>query len=304
MNTFNRPISTRMNHRLVKISKNIFKAGIKIFVSCIALYFVFRKMDIHQLILITKNINWWFFGLAVLFYNLSQITSALRLTYFLRIISIFTSFSYNLKLYYKGMFYNLFLPGGIGGDGVKGYLLTRQFSKPLKQVITVLFLDRLSGFAGLVGLCAATLLFCHFNVDVFWGKYFLAIGLASLYPLYFLFIHLFFKSYKKVFSKTSLLGISVNIVQSVAVLFLFLALHVDHHLIEYMAVFYVADIALLFPFTIGGAGAREMVFLFAPKIIPVDTYIGVTFSLLLFLITVISSMTGVLMKTNLPVKEM
>ena len=43
---------------------------------------------------------------------------------------VFISEKESLKLYYKGMFYNIMLPGGIGGDGYKGYYLHNTLHVP------------------------------------------------------------------------------------------------------------------------------------------------------------------------------
>ena len=43
------------------------------------------------------------------------------------------------------MFYNLFLPGGIGGDAYKGFVIQRKFKVKTKKVVGALLLDRLSG---------------------------------------------------------------------------------------------------------------------------------------------------------------
>src|SRR5690606_26354939 len=51
----------------------------------------------------------------------------------------------NLKLYLLGMFYNLFLPGGIGGDAYKGYVVQKIYQPGTQKVVSSLLLDRLSG---------------------------------------------------------------------------------------------------------------------------------------------------------------
>ncbi len=39
------------------------------------------------------------------------------------------------------MFYNLFLPGGIGGDAYKGYVLKKKYEVKTKSVVSILVLD-------------------------------------------------------------------------------------------------------------------------------------------------------------------
>ena len=90
------------------------------------------------------------------------------------IVSISVSPLRNIKLYYVGMFYNLFLPGGIGGDGYKVWMLRREFSSSWKSLILISFLERLNG------LEASELVFIY-------GNSFLPIdtGLAVTFSLIF-----------------------------------------------------------------------------------------------------------------------
>ena len=56
----------------------------------------------------------------------------------------------NIKLYWLGLFYNLFLPGGVGGDGFKVYLLGKYKKSNLKTVIGAILSDRVSGLSIIV----------------------------------------------------------------------------------------------------------------------------------------------------------
>ncbi len=58
----------------------------------------------------------------------------------------------NLQLYLLGMFYNLFLPGGIGGDGYKIYLLQKNYQTGTKRILGAVLSDRISGMVALVVL--------------------------------------------------------------------------------------------------------------------------------------------------------
>lgn len=62
-------------------------------------------------------------------FNISKIISSIRLNRYFKDINLSLSQTYNLKLYYLGMFYNLFLPGGIGGDGYKIYIIKNILNK-------------------------------------------------------------------------------------------------------------------------------------------------------------------------------
>src|SRR5687767_6938016 len=71
---------------------------------------------------------------CILIFNLSKFFCAIRLNKFFKQDGVFISEKESLKLYYKGMFYNIMLPGGIGGDGYKGYYLHNTLQVPVKNL--------------------------------------------------------------------------------------------------------------------------------------------------------------------------
>ncbi len=52
------------------------------------------------------------------------------------------------------------------------------------------------------------------------------------------------------------------------------------------------------PFTIGGIGARELVFIFGANYLTIDKNTAVAFSLLFFVLTVMSSFAGAFFDTS------
>ena len=116
------------------------------------MYLVFRKIDTAELWGITKSIRWFWLIPAVLMFVLSKVFTALRLNLYFRNIGLQISEKLNFRLYLVGMFYNLFLPGGIGGDGYKVYLLNKQYKTSVKSLIQSALLDRLGGLVAIVFL--------------------------------------------------------------------------------------------------------------------------------------------------------
>ena len=66
---------------------------------------------------------------------------------------------YNFGLFLLGLFYNLFLPGGIGGDGYKLYFLRRKFGVRGRKVFSAIFFDRLAGLWALALMTGALVVF-------------------------------------------------------------------------------------------------------------------------------------------------
>ncbi len=268
------------------------KLLLKILFTAAALWFVFDKVDIRKLSeALAEADPFWLFGALVLF-NLSKIASALRLNLYFDAIGLKLTQSYNLILYYVGMFYNLFLPGGIGGDGYKVYLLNKHFKTGIKLLLQAVLLDRLSGLAGLV--IYALLLFAvssYASISDLFSP--LAIVLAaSVIPLSYLATRLFFRSFLSVFGSTMLWGLGVQFLQLICAWMILKSLGIEDMTIEYLTLFLVSSVVAVLPLTIGGVGIRELTFLYGLEFLGVEPSLGVTFSFLFFAITALSSLTG------------
>ncbi len=126
--------------------RNLLKLFLKIGFTALLLYFVLKKIHPEELIQIFKRSNPFFLLIAFLIFCLSQVASSWRLLTFFKNIPVNISFLQNLKLYAIGMFYNIFLPGGIGGDGYKIYLLKKNYETVgVKKFLNAVLLDRVSG---------------------------------------------------------------------------------------------------------------------------------------------------------------
>ncbi|NNK19633.1 MAG: flippase-like domain-containing protein, partial [Maribacter sp.] len=116
----------------------------KVAISAILIYFIFTKVDFNEVIDIIRKTNAFYLVLAILFFVASKVLASVRLNLYFHELAVRLTQKSNLKLYVLGMFYNLFLPGGIGGDAYKGYLIKKKFDADTKKVVSVLVLDRLS----------------------------------------------------------------------------------------------------------------------------------------------------------------
>jgi len=123
--------------------KKLLKTAVQILVTLIALTLVLRKTDIGEIGRIIQGANIGYLLLSLLFFNISKVFNAVRLRRFFKAIGLELSWVYNLKLYYLGMFYNLFLPGGIGGDGYKIFVLKKNHEVKTINVFHAVFWDRM-----------------------------------------------------------------------------------------------------------------------------------------------------------------
>lgn len=273
-------------------NKKLFKTLLKAVLTAAAFYIVFSKIALDVLFTIIKESDLWILFGAFVTFNLSKIVSSVRLNYYFKSIKVQLSELQNLLLYYKGMFYNLFLPGGIGGDGYKVYLLGKNFDANVKSLISASLLDRISGAVPLLFFAGIFFLFSSFVELSSALNVVSVIGTVIIVPLFYLLSRKFFSRFMPVFSITVLLGFVVQVMQVLSAWFIFKALGQDAYAIEFMLLFLVSSLVAILPITIGGAGARELVFLYGLAYLQSDVTAGVAFALLFFIITAISSLIG------------
>ena len=128
------------------------KTIVKIGVSLLLLYLVFIKIDIYQIIELYKKSIFFYIILAIILFVTSQFISSLRLNYIFHQNQFYLSQTSNFKLYFIGMFYNFFIPGGVGGDAYKVYILNKRFGWKTKQLTICVFVDRLIGLFAILAL--------------------------------------------------------------------------------------------------------------------------------------------------------
>lgn len=272
----------------IKFLKPLAKLGL----TALLLYFVFLKIDFSSTLERISTVHPLALLLAFFFFNASQFLSTVRLNRFLASISIRLRYLPSLKLYYLGMFYNLFLPGGIGGDGYKAWLLNRRFETGIKPLIQALLVDRLSGLLSLgILLCLFAPLWFGASFQGFWLDLTPILVLLGLL-LYRWIVKQWFSPFQAT-PRTTYYSLGIQGLQLFSILVLTLALGVEHPL-PYLGVFLISSIAAVLPVTIGGFGAREITFLYLAEWIQLDSQLGVAISLLFFTLTAISSLIGLI----------
>ncbi len=274
--------------------KKLLKPLLQLFGTALALYLVLRKTDVAQLFSTIRNANPWYLLLSLLFFNISKLFNALRLNRFLKAVGIELSTIYNLKLYYLGMFYNLFLPGGVGGDGYKIYLLQKNHGLKMINIFHAVLWDRIGGMFALLFLSIVLLLPSTFALEFPQLVPYGWAALAAIYPLLLLINKLFYKQFVGVFTLTAVESMMVQVTQTISAFFILQAISLHANQVDYLAIFLISTIATILPISIGGAGAREITFYYLLNFVHLETNPGVALSLIFFAINALSSLAGVL----------
>lgn len=273
---------------LLLLAKLAFMAG--------ALWLVARHLDLPALGRTLRLARPGWLALAAALFTLSKLISSVRLNTFFQAVSIQLTERYNLRLYWLGMFYNLFLPGGIGGDGYKVYLLGKEFPGRRGVIFRALLLDRLSGMVALLVLLL--LLFAATDYPGWYRAGALALvplGLGLSYGLG----RWLFGEFRRAFGRTSWQALGVQGAQVLCAWALLAALGAaGGPVLPYLLVFLASSIAAVLPLTVGGLGARELTFLYGAQLFALSVPVAVSVSVLFYVITALVSLVGALVRVK------
>ena len=293
------PAASAGRRYLMLLVKLVFMAG--------ALWLVARHLDLTALGRTLRQARPGWLVLAAGLFTLSKLISSVRLNTFFRAVAIQLTERYNLRLYWLGMFYNLFLPGGIGGDGYKVYLLGREFPGRRGLIFRALLLDRLSGMVALLVLLLALLAVVPaaelraagaLALPAWWRAVPLAlipVGLALSYGLG----RWGFGEFRSALGRTSWEALGVQGAQVLCAWALLAALGAaGGPVLPYLLVFLASSIAAVLPFTVGGLGARELTFFYGAQLFALSQPVAVSVSVLFYVITALVSLVGALVRVQ------
>ena len=268
-----------------KLAKLILKIGITV----LCFWWISKKIDFNEAKTALVKANWWWLFAAVTLYALSKLFSAFRLNIYFKNISIQLPEWTNIKLYWLGMFYNLFLPGSISGDAYKVILLKKRFDSSYKRISAAVLLDRFSGLVAL-GLILAVYGIITLSNRLYYAG-FIAGSVVATLILYFI-IRRYFSYFYSGFWSTFFWGLAVQLTQVICIYCILMALHLPL-IAEWIFIFLAAAIFAVFPISLGGGlGTRELVFVFGANFFHLDPDIAPVISILFFLATLIASMPG------------
>ncbi len=265
---------------------------LKLIVSGLLIYFILSKIDINEIANTLRTSNPFYLFLALAFFMISKVLAAFRLNLYFHQLEIVLTHISNLKLYFLGMFYNLFLPGGIGGDAYKGYVIKKNFDVATKKVVSVLVLDRLSGLLLLFLYACCLLLFVKQEIIIELKLLFI-IGIPIAIAVFWILNKHFFSYVIPVFWKSIGYSTLVQLAQLISVWFIMKSLHIQLDQIAYLVIFLVSSIVSVIPLTIGGIGSREATFFYGASLLGLNENISVGISVIFFLITAMVSLIGV-----------
>ncbi len=290
---------------MVRKVNNILFFILKVSISLVLLYIVLSKTGLQTVLSILKNINPLYFILAVLLYLVSQFVSTLRWKLLLP-NSIGTKKLFSL--YMIGAFFNMLLPGLVGGDVVKGFYLYQATGKGALTFASI-FMDRYLGFVVLIAICLIAYPFGYhylrgsrlelllpFIVVFFTAGSLLVFGLRlgkriKLFSDFYEYFHVY-RNQKEIIQKALSLSVLIQLIGIFTVYILSIGL--GKH-IPFLACLIFIPLIIIFtmiPVSISGLGIREGSFVLFLGFIGVESEFATAISLSWFITMVVGNFIG------------
>lgn len=275
--------------------------ALKVIISGLLLYFVFNTINTGNFFEYLSSLPLVAICAALLLVLGSKYIAHFRLLTLFRFVGVEVPPEYHWKLYLQGMFYNLFLPGGIGGDAYKGYTIQKQTKKSIKSIIGCLLIDRIGGLyaLGLFGLIFFILNSTQF-INLMPGQLSETCLNATIVMLWIISsiiaYHLVKKS-TKFNLKTQIITIGYSLLlqglQILAGWILIEALKLTGNTLSYLFLFIISSIVSVLPITLGGIGAREFTFFYGAQFLGIEIDGSVALSISFFAVNALVSLIGI-----------
>lgn len=268
------------------ILKKIMAVFLRIAVSILILFFLFRQVDAKALFELIKNADKKLLFLAFVVYFANYLLGIFRWEMLLKAVKIHLSMKRIIMSFSGGIFFSLFLPSTIGGDFIRTVDLSAHTKKP-REVTATVFLDRLSGY---IGLTVLSLLAVIFGWEIIQDKAVLTAVFIITFVLCSVLLVLFnkfiyskinkflrtpnagkikeiirnlhqeihyFRNHKKVISYNLIISVIIQCISPIAFYLTGLALGVKINIMYYFIFLPIIGAITLLPISIGGLGLRD-----------------------------------------------
>ena len=267
------------------IKQKLYRKFLPLLISLSLIFYTFFQIDINLISYNLYKLDFFLIIISSIFFILSQFLSSIRLLYIFQKTGIDIKLSTNNKLYLLGMFYNFFLPGGIGGDAYKVILLKKKFKT--KSLIKSIFLDRAIGYGAIFSL-----LILIIDEKILFINIFLKIFLFIILVFFGYYISLIIFKSGNIFFKSFLYSILIQILQVISMLFIIKSFEINTDELFLISIFLISSILSIL--SVGGVGIREFIFLNVSSLITIDQENLVLLALMFTLITAFVSLFGVI----------
>jgi len=287
--------------------KKSVRFALQLLFSAAVLFWLSHSLGAADIAAAFGKISWPALAVGLGLYLVAQVLSAWRWWSFASILGFKASFAATLSQYFLGMFYNIFLPTGYGGDVVRVLALSPLRKRPSKSLALLsVFLDRLMGLLALLFLGALCSLMLGVKAGIWGWVMGLALGLGiGGFVAGLMFVSRFKKLSRKIrlvallmrsrapeFFRQGLLSFVVQALNILIYAHIFWQLGAS---LSFAAVGFgygLVTIATLLPVSVGGLGVRESGWAGFLATLGASGELGVAAGLVYFLIQTLCSLLG------------
>ncbi len=268
---------------------------LKIVVALAALWLVFSQLDWQAVwgYALAASPLWLVMAFALIL--LGQVLSALRMRFYLNAEGAKMPHRAAILIYFIGMFFNLILPGGIGGDGYKAWIIKRRYGLTLKRAVQRILSSRANGllallliFYAMAGLSPA-LVTLDLPVSV---AVLLAVMAVVTLVAYVLAVRLLLSENSRLMLGAFPYSVVIQLTVVATAWLLLLSLGHGGAVLDYLLLFMVSSFISILPISIGGVGLRELTFFYGAVWFGLDQELGVVIALLYFVVNGAASLLG------------
>lgn len=303
--------------------KKIASISLRIGISIVLLVFLFKfnHINIQDLLTDIKEADRLLLATGFLIFFFNYFLGFLRWQMLLKAANISIPLKKIISSFSGGVFFSIFLPSTIGGDIVRSADLA-EHTRKVKTVIATVFLDRLSGYIGLVIVILPALLlgkelirdklvFLSISIIIALLVIILLVlfnkRLASVITKFLSTpgagrikeiikdlhqeIHIF-RNHKRVIIYNLILSTFIQIVSPLSIYFIACSLGLKVHFIYFLIFLPIIGAITLIPISIGGLGLREGLFVVYFAKVGVIKQLALATSLLSFFFIVVCGAIG------------
>jgi uncharacterized membrane protein YbhN (UPF0104 family) len=280
----------------MSIKKNHLILSLKLLLIVAAFILIFQKADTAKIGGYLTAINPIAVILSYLLIVFAQIISALRMQYYFKTEGVNLNTKFSSGLYFVGMFLNTILPGGIGGDGYKVYLIGKLASFPRMKILRILISERASGLLILMLLTFFIAYFSDVKNLILHAPILLILGAIITIPAYFFSIRILLNEQPKTAIGAAPYSLLIQLSGIAIIVTILAGLGLDitqfSNTSGYIVLFLVSSVLSILPISIGGVGIRELSFMYGATLLGLNPELGVAIALIYFVINLLCSLNG------------
>lgn len=261
------------------------------------MYYALSQVDLHRAFIAIADIDPLYLALAIVAQFVSTSISGMRSNFYHRGYEIQMPLRTSLLLYWFGNFYNMVLPGGVGGDVLKALKIAKAYAAKKSLALRIQLYERVNGFYPLVILAFIFIIFSNLaSYEDF--KYLAAVLLVATTPLYLWGVRYVLRD-KVVLAMEAAVRYSLatqilHVASGYCLCLAFAQFLPQDLFIEFIALYLVSTIATIIPITAGGIGMKEFCFITIMPQVALNQWldVGLSYAFISYVIALVVGLSG------------